>query len=85
MKINISSCYYKVKTLNKFDIQLRKVAKQGKDIEKIIYVVEKLANDELLEIEYRDHRLINNKNYKNCRECHIEPDWLLIYKYNKKN
>ena len=28
--------------------------------------------------------MIDNKYYKNCRECHIEPDWLLIYKYNKE-
>ena len=28
---------------------------------------------------YRDHALTNSRNYKNVRECHIEPDWLLIY------
>ena len=37
----------------------------------------KLANGEQLETKYRDHDLAGN--YKGCRECHIEPDWLLIY------
>ncbi len=37
----------------------------------------KLANGEVLEEKYRDHDLTGN--YKGCRECHVEPDWLLIY------
>lgn len=60
----------------KKDIKLAK--KQGKDTEKIFEVVEKLANDEILEAKYKDHCLTGD--YKDCRECHIEPDWLLIYK-----
>lgn len=39
--------------------------------------MEKLANGEILEAKYRDHALTGN--YKGSRECHIEPDWLLIY------
>ena len=39
-----------------------------------------MANDEILEQKYRDHDLIDDKKFKDCRECHIEPDWLLIYK-----
>lgn len=39
--------------------------------------MEKLANGEILEAKYRDHALTGN--YKDSRECHIEPDWLLIY------
>ena len=60
----------------KKDIKLAK--KQGKDTYKIFEVVEKLANDEVLEAKYKDHCLTGD--YKDCRECHIEPDWLLIYK-----
>ena len=60
----------------KKDIKLAK--KQGKDTEKIFEVVDKLANDEVLEAKYKDHCLTGD--YKDCRECHIEPDWLLIYK-----
>lgn len=51
--------------------------KQGKNIDKLFTVIEKLANGETLEIKYRDHDLTGN--YKGCRECHIEPDWLLVY------
>ena len=60
----------------KKDIKLAK--KQGKDTDKIFEVVEKLANDEVLDAKYKDHCLTGD--YKDCRECHIEPDWLLIYK-----
>ena len=35
----------------------------------------------MLDAKYRDHNLINDKYYKNCREYHIEPDWLLVYQY----
>lgn len=35
-----------------------------------------------MDSKYRDHQLINDRRYKGCRECHIEPDWLLVYKYN---
>ena len=51
--------------------------KRGLDISKLCEVVDKLRNGEKLEPKYRDHALIGN--YKNCRECHINPDWLLIY------
>ena len=60
----------------KKDIKLAK--RQGKDTDKIFEVLEKLANDEVLEAKYKDHCLTGD--YKDCRECHIEPDWLLIYK-----
>ena len=82
MKNNQKDTKYGVITSNKFNKQLRKIIKQGKDIKKLSHVVKKLANGESLEEEYRDHSLIDNKYYTNCRECHIEPDWLLIYKYN---
>ena len=70
-----------------FKKQCKKVAKQGKDLDKIDEVIDKLAKYETLEPKYRDHNLINDKYYKNCRECHIEPDLLLVYQYedNKLN
>lgn len=49
--------------------------RQGYD--KLFEVIEKLANGEKLDAKYRDHDLTGN--YKGCRECHVEPDWLLIY------
>lgn len=71
----------KVDYTNKFKKQLKKISKQGKNIDELFYVVEKLANYESLESKYRNHNLINDKIYKDCSECHINPDWLLVYKY----
>lgn len=42
-----------------------------------------LSKKKELDSKYRDHALIDNKYYSNCRECHIEPDWLLVYKYDE--
>lgn len=72
---------YKVRYSNAFKKSLKKVLRQGKDIDKLIYIVRKIANKEDLESKYHNHDLENSKYYKNCKECHIEPDWLLIYQY----
>lgn len=82
MMNNLNGNKYGVVTSNKFNRQLEKAKKQGKDIKEIINVVKKLANGETLELKYKDHALNDTKYYRNCRECHIEPDWLLIYKYD---
>lgn len=50
------------------------------DQELVLSLVLKLANGENLDEKYKDHLLIGN--YKGCRECHIKPDLLLIYKIN---
>lgn len=63
----------------RYSKSVKLLVKQGKDISKLINVVKQLANGEKLADRYRDHKLNDNKTYKNCRECHIEPDWLLIY------
>ncbi len=80
MKINIEESIYEVKTTSRFNKNLKIIIKQNKDIEKLIKVVEQLANNQILDSKYKNHKLINDKNFKNCNECHIEPDWLLIYK-----
>jgi len=67
-----------LKTTNRFDKELIQVVKSGKDITKIRDVIKKLVNLEPLEKKYKDHKL--RGKFKNRRECHIEPDWLLIYK-----
>ena len=59
--------------------------KQGKDKKKFLQVLGALANGKILEEKFKDYSLINNKYFKDYRECHITPDWLLIYKYNDKN
>ena len=55
--------------------------KRGKGLAKLKYVVNELANQRPLDEKYRDHELTGN--YRNFRECHIEPDWLLIYRIEK--
>ena len=48
-----------------------------KNLDKLFEIIEKLVQGEMLEAKYRDHSLTGD--YKGTRECHIEPDWLLIY------
>lgn len=67
----------KIQIRSSFKRDLKRIKKAGLDMNKLFTVVEKLANDEILEENYRDHKLTGN--YTGCRECHIEPDWLLIY------
>lgn len=62
----------------KFNKDLIKAAKRGKDLNKIKRIVTLLSEREKLDIKYKDHNL--SGNYSGRRECHIEPDWLLIYK-----
>ena len=61
-----------------FKKDYKKILKQGKDESKFETLIAKLINNETLEEKYRDHKL--SGQFKNCRECHIEPDWLLIYR-----
>jgi len=60
----------------KNDIKLAK--KQGRDIDLLFSIVDMLLEGKELPAKYNDHALIGK--YSNCRECHINPDWLLIYR-----
>lgn len=55
--------------------------KRGKDVKKLKAIIKLLAKEVSLPIKNRDHRL--KGEFKDCCECHIEPDWLLIYKKAK--
>ena len=68
---------YEIVTSNQFRKDLKLAAKRGYDLNKIKNVIEKLANGEILEAKYRDHLLTGD--YGGFRECHIQPDWLLVY------
>ena len=72
---------YKINYTSNFKKQYKRIKRQGKDINKLKIILEKLANLEPLEAKYKDHSLVDNKNFRDCRECHIEPDWLLVYQY----
>lgn len=66
-----------------FRKDMKKVQKQGKDFSKLKVIITKLVNNIELPKENKDHNL--KGNYKGYRECHIEPDWLLIYKTELEN
>ncbi len=70
---------YEVFYSNNFRKDLKKAIKQEKDLTKLNDIVDKLSNGETLDTKYKDHKLINDKYFKDCRELHIEPDWLLVY------
>lgn len=69
---------YELDFTSKFKKDVKLLKKQGKNIEKLYEIINILACGEELDSKYRDHNLIGN--YKGYRECHIESDWLLIYK-----
>ena len=54
--------------------------KRGCDHKKLVEVISLLCCETPLPEKYRDHALTNSRNYKDMRECHIQPDWLLVYK-----
>lgn len=62
---------------------VERLKKQGKDMLKLNDVVKKLAMDTPLSLKNRDHLL--SGEWKSYRECHIEPDWLLIYEKTGDN
>ena len=59
----------------------KRAIKRGCDPQLLARIVSILAEENPLPVEYRDHPL--SGNYAGCRECHITPDWLLIYEINK--
>ena len=63
---------------NQFERDLQRARKRGKEIDKLKTVMSALINEQVLPARNRDHPLVGN--YRGRRECHIEPDWLLIYK-----
>lgn len=62
---------------NQFKKDLKLIAKRHKDIKKLKSLIKKIINEEILEQKYKKHKL--GGVYKNRWECHIEPDWLIIY------
>ena len=66
-----------IRRTSQFKQDVKQMQRQGKDLGKLKKVLESLVKDEKLSQKYRDHVLVGQ--YKGTRECHIEPDWLLIY------
>ena len=61
-----------------FARDVKKAQKRGKNLEKFKIIATTLLNGDALDDLHRDHKLLGN--YSGRRECHIESDWLLIYK-----
>ncbi len=71
---------YEIQFSNQFKKDIKLAKKQNKNLDKLFEAIEILANGETLDAKYHDHDL--SGNYKGTRECHIEPDWFLIYEIN---
>ena len=62
----------------RFERDLKRVTRRGKDAAKLKDVIKKLIQQEKLDARYKNHPL--QGTYKGCYDCHIEPDWILIYR-----
>lgn len=71
---------YNVRPTTKFQRDLKRVQRRGYDISLLTAVIKKLAGGEPLLERNKDHSL--SGDYSGCRECHITPDWLLIYEFS---
>lgn len=69
---------YEIDFTSAFSKDLKKIKKRGYNIDLLESVVDKLQTGEQLEPKYKDHFLTGN--WKGFRECHIQPDWLLVYR-----
>lgn len=65
-----------------FKKDYKRIVKRGYDMRLLEKVIELLANQKPLPEKNRDHQL--SGDYAGCRECHITPDWLLIYEVADK-
>jgi len=61
----------------KFNKDVKLAIKRGKPINKLKLLMQLLIDGKALDRHYLDHTL--KGDYSDCHECHIEPDWLLIY------
>ena len=66
-----------IKRTNRFKKDAKRMLKRGKDIEALLCVINELVEQRELNPKQKDHALIGQ--YTNKRDCHIEPDWILIY------
>ena len=72
---------YKIKSTTRYKKNYKAAKKRGLDVSLLNDVVNKLANGDTLDSKYKDHAL--NGNYSDFGECHIKPDWLLVYMLEK--
>ena len=80
---NLGPFMLNLKTTNRFDKDYVRQVKRGKDLKNMDRIIDSILNGKPLEIKHRDHPL--KGDYVGHRECHIEPDWLLIYKKTEED
>lgn len=69
--LNLENTKYHVHFTSRFKKEYKKVLRQGKDENLFLELLKVLANGEKLAEKYKNHKLINDKTFKNCCECHI--------------
>lgn len=67
-----------IRQSTQFRRDIKRLLRQGADLPRLETVIATLVDQQPLEERYRDHALIGN--WKGHRECHIQPDWLLVYR-----
>ena len=72
---------YKIEFTNEMKRNAKLMKKRGKDMSKLTAVLDLLATGQLMPQKYDDHQLTGN--LKDFRECHIEPNWLLMYQIHE--
>jgi len=72
----------RVQSSRAFEKDSERLIRRKKDMEKLKSPIRSLVFEEKLDPIYRDHKLTGN--YYSCRDCHVESDWLLIYKYDEE-
>lgn len=70
---------YEIKPTSRFKKDVKLAIKQNKNLDEMYDIIDKLSKGEKLDKKHKDHSL--EGKYKGCRECHISPDWLLVYEY----
>jgi len=73
---------YKLVYKKKFKQGLKLAKKQGKNLKLIEDIIKQLEYGQRLDAKHKQHKLVGN--FKDCWECHITPDWLLIWQQNDK-
>ncbi len=73
----------KLSQTKQFVRDVKRLRRRGKDIGKLKTVVGRLAQGRALDAKHRDHALTGM--WKNCRDCHIESDWVFIYSMDRNN
>ena len=74
---------YSVRPTTRFRKDLKLMVRRGLDPAQLSEVIKLLARGERLPEKYSDHAL--RGEYQGCRECHIQPDWLLVYEQDDKD